>query len=105
MQVTLDPHDLEPVIELIVERVVARLEREREALGDRVAFSEAEAAQLIGLEQHQLRDERRRGRIKASRIVNRSIRYLRSDLLDYLMRNRANSCMQPDSQSNGRSQR
>ncbi len=33
MQVTLDPHDLEPVIELIVERVVARLERERRSTG------------------------------------------------------------------------
>jgi hypothetical protein len=45
---------------------------------------------LLGLEAHQLRDERRRGRIAASRIVNRSIRYLRSDLMDYLHRHRSN---------------
>ena len=48
----------------------------------------ADAARLLGLEQHQLRDERRRGRLTASRIVNREIRYLRSDLMQYLLRRR-----------------
>jgi hypothetical protein len=90
VQLNLNADDLEPLIERVFERVIARLETEREALGDRIAFSEAEAAALLGLEAHQLRDERRRGRIKASRIVNRAIRYLRSDIMDYLHQHRSN---------------
>src|SRR5262249_32972554 len=50
----------------------------------RLAYAEAEAARLIGLKYHQLRDERLRGCIQASQIVGRRIRYLRNDLLDYL---------------------
>jgi hypothetical protein len=43
----------------------------------------------LGLHVHQLRDERRRGRIQASQIVGRRIRYLRADLERYLAERRA----------------
>jgi hypothetical protein len=88
VQVTLAPADLEPLIDSIIERVVARLESERSAMADRIAFSEAEAAALLGIEDHVLRDERQRGGIVASRIVGRRIRYQRADLLAYLTERR-----------------
>jgi hypothetical protein len=39
---------------------------------------------LLGVEPHVLADERRRGRIGASQIMKRRVRYLREDLLAYL---------------------
>jgi hypothetical protein len=84
MQVTLSPQDLAPLVETIVERVVARLHADQAALGEAMAFSEETAAKLIELEYHVLRDERRRGGISASRIVGRRVRYTRADLLTYL---------------------
>jgi Helix-turn-helix domain len=89
MQITLSPDDLEPLVERVVERVLARIESQREAIGNKLAFDEAEAAGLLGLEPHVLRDERRRGRIVASRIVGRRIRYERASLLKYLADRRA----------------
>jgi hypothetical protein len=81
----LSPEALEPLIRRVVEETMARLEEQRAKLDGRIAYSEEEAARLIGLEPHQLRDERRRGRIEASAIVGRRIRYLRQDLVSYLM--------------------
>jgi hypothetical protein len=81
----LDPDALRPLIESVVTKVLARLEDQRAKLpDDRLAFSEEEAARLIGLEPHVLRDERRRGKIAASSIVGRRIRYTRADLIAYL---------------------
>jgi hypothetical protein len=59
--------------------------------GERLAYSEPEAARMLGLEEHVLRDERRRGRISASKIVGRRIRYTREDLTDYLASRRVRS--------------
>jgi hypothetical protein len=79
-----------PVIEEIVERVLARLGQAQGNLPEqRLAFSEAEAAKMIGLNVHQLRDERLRGRIGSSRIVGNRVAYLRDDLLTYMARHRA----------------
>jgi Helix-turn-helix domain len=88
MQVSLAAADLEPLVERIIEAVVSRLETVRAAMGDQLAFSEERAAQLLELETHVLRDERRRGRIIASKIVGRRIRYQRADLLQYLAERR-----------------
>jgi hypothetical protein len=85
----LDPQALRPVIEAVVSEVLAQLEGARAALPDgRLCYSEEEAARLLGLEPHVLRDERRRGRIIASSIVGRRIRYTRDDLVSYLMARR-----------------
>ena len=56
----------------------------RATLPDKLAFTEAEAARLLSLNTHQLRDERLRGRITASKIVGNRIAYRREDLLEYL---------------------
>ena len=88
LNVTLDADALRPVIEAAVAETLARLRDDEARLGDRMAFDEPTAAWLLSLEHHQLRDERLRGRITASTIVGRRIRYLREDLLAYLGRNR-----------------
>ncbi len=80
--------DLRPLIEAVVAATVARLADDEARLGDVLAFDEPTAARLLSLEPHQLRDERLRGRITASQIVGRRIRYRRNDLLTYLERNR-----------------
>ena len=83
MKLEIDPAELEPVIRRVVEETVAVLEQRRADL-DGEAFSEERASRLLDLEPHVLRDERLRGRITASQIVGRRIRYTRRDLLDYL---------------------
>jgi hypothetical protein len=87
----LDPAALGPLIRQVVEATLLQLEQARAAIGDRLAYSEAEAARLLGLAPHQLRDERLRGRIAASQVVGRRVRYLRDDLIRYLMARRTGS--------------
>jgi hypothetical protein len=88
LSLTLDPAALKPLIAAVVAEVLAALEADRNRLDDRLAYSEAEAARLLGLHVHQLRDERLRSRIGASKIVGGRIAYTRDDLLNYLMRTR-----------------
>jgi hypothetical protein len=85
LSLRLDPEALKPLIESIVAETLARLEAGRAHLDGKLAYSEPEAARLLGLQPHQLRDERLRGRIQASQIVGRRIRYLREDLTAYLL--------------------
>ena len=88
LNVSLDADALRPVIEAAVAETLARLACDEARLGDRLAVDEPTAARMLSLEPHQLRDERLRGRIAASAIVGRRIRYQRQDLLAYLARNR-----------------
>jgi hypothetical protein len=84
----IDPEALEPLIRRVAEEVAARLDTVRGQLPERLCYSEEEAAAQLGLRPHQLRDERLRGRIKASQIVGRRVRYLRDDLIAYLLHGR-----------------
>jgi hypothetical protein len=88
-QLDLPPAVLRPLIAEVVREVLAALEADRATLPDKLAYSEAEAARLLSLNPHQLRDERLRGRIAASAIVGGRIRYTRADLLDYLAARRS----------------
>lgn len=88
MQVTIDPAELAPVIAATVEATLIRFGADQAKLTERLAFNESEAARLLDLEPHQLRDARLRGELAASRITGRRIRYTRQDLLDYLRRTR-----------------
>lgn len=76
--------DLRPLIQSVVNETIATLQAEQDRLGDRLAFSEPEAAKVLGLERHVLRDIRLRGEIEYCRIANRRIAYERSALLKYL---------------------
>jgi hypothetical protein len=88
LSLTIDPEALRPLIEQTVRAVLARLEADRAQLDGRLAYSESEAAALLGLHAHQLRDERLRGRIQASVGPGRKILYTRQDLMDYLLSRR-----------------
>jgi len=84
LQLAVEPALLEPLIRAIVEQTIARLDQAREVLPDKIAFGEAEAARLLSLHPHQLRDARLRGEIEASVGPGRKILYSRADLLAYL---------------------
>jgi hypothetical protein len=86
VKLSFDAEDLRPLVQLIVSEVLAKLQEADAAAGEKLAFSEQEAAQLLGLNTWQLRDERQRGRIKAAQIVGNRIRYTREDLRAYLAR-------------------
>jgi hypothetical protein len=90
LNLSIDPTALKPIIAATVRATLEAVEQDQQKVGDRLAYSEQEAARLLGLQVHQLRDERLRGRIKASQVVGRRIRYTRQDLLDYLATNRLN---------------
>ncbi len=84
LQLQLDPEILEPIIRRVVAETITALEKDRAVLGDQLAYSEPEAARLLSLHVHQLRDERRRGRIAASVGPGRKTLYCRADLINYL---------------------
>ena len=83
-----DPEQLEPLLKKVVTETIVQLEADRAKLNDKLAYSEPEAARLLGLQPHQLRDARLAGRIGCSQITGRRIRYTREDLLNYLAANR-----------------
>ena len=83
------PEILRPLIADVVREVIAQLEADRASAPDKV-YSEPEAAAWLGVGPHVLRDERLRGRITASSIVGRRIRYQHSDLVRYLTERRVN---------------
>ena len=92
MQIDFSPDDLRPVVAAAVEETLARIEADRMALpAGRLAFVEAEAAGLIGVPPHSLRDCRRRGEIEAVRIGSR-IAYTRVALLEFLRSQRIGVC-------------
>ncbi len=85
--ISFDDAVLRPLIERIVATVLDRLQDEQEVLRDKLAFTEAEAAALLGIERHVLRDARLRGELAGSRVGKR-ILYERQELLGYLRRQR-----------------
>ena len=78
---------LQPLIERIVATVLDRLQGEQDALRHKLAYTEAEAASLLGIQRHVLRDARLRGELAGSRVGKR-ILYERQELLGYLRRQR-----------------
>jgi hypothetical protein len=82
MELKVDAEELRGLVKTIVADALAEVDaRMRD---DRLAYSEPEAADLLGLKHHVLRDERLRGRIGHTKIVGGRIRYRREDLLAYL---------------------
>ena len=82
---TIDAEALRPLIKLIVAEALAELSASALGAGDQIAISEADAAKLLGLNRHQLRDARRRKEITCSRIGRRVV-YDRGELRAYLAR-------------------
>jgi hypothetical protein len=84
LELRLDADSLRPLVQLVVGEVLAALDAER----DRVAWTESEAAGLLGVKDHVLRDLRLTGQVSASRSVGGRILYQRSDLVAYLAERR-----------------
>ena len=88
MNLRIDPDELRPLVQAVVEETLARIQADQSRLpSDRLAFPEAEAAALLGLKQHVLRDARLRGEITGSLLGRRYV-YSRDDLLAWLRRQR-----------------
>jgi hypothetical protein len=85
MELLFDADDLRPLVRLVVAEALDRLERDRAKFDGRLAFSEAEAAALLGVKPYVLRDCRRRGELERSKIGSK-IMYTRADLLEFLER-------------------
>jgi len=81
------PSELRPLIQSVVAEMLRELEQRRQLINGRVALSEAEAAELLGLNPWQLRDLRLNGKIGHTRIVGGRIRYTLEDLMEYLGKN------------------
>ena len=88
LSLAVEPDALTRLVRTVVEETLSALEADRASLGEKLAYPEPEAAALLSLNPHQLRDERLRRRIKASVGPGRKILYSHQDLLDYLAERR-----------------
>ena len=83
MKLDLDESDLRPIVREVVCEVLDQLQVDRQKLGDRLGFPEVEAAALLGIAPHILRDCRLRGELEGRR-VGKKIIYTRDELLRFL---------------------
>ena len=79
-----DIEEMRPVVEMIVQQVLAHIERQTVGLDKRrIGFTEPEAAAAIGVRSHVLADARRRGEISA-RLVGERYIYSRENLVRWI---------------------
>ncbi len=82
----LDPADLQelkPLLSAIVRETIEQAWAADAKLGDRLGYTEAEAAALLGVPKHVLRDARLRGEISARRVGAKYV-YGRQSLVAFL---------------------
>src|SRR5262245_60720388 len=71
---------LRPLAEEVARELLTQLRQAEAAVPiGQLAYPEEQAARMLGLQKHQLRDERLRGRIRGNRIVGRRIVYEREE--------------------------
>jgi hypothetical protein len=85
VQILFNQGDLAPLIESVVAATLDRLEAERGKASSKLAYTEPEAAALLSIRPHVLRDARLRGEIRGARVGKR-ILYERDELLAFLRR-------------------
>jgi hypothetical protein len=83
MKIEFDHDALRPLVHLAVAECLERMEDERTKLNGRLAFTEPEAAALLGVKPYVLRDCRRRGELAAAKVGSKIV-YTRADLLEFL---------------------
>lgn len=83
-ELRIDPAELKALVQEIVAQVIEELQQHQQMLNGKLALSEPEAAELLGLHPWQLRDLRLAGKLGYSRIVGNKVRYTVQDLTDYL---------------------
>ena len=89
VRIQFDREDLRPLVQLAVAEALGRLEEERAKFNGQLAFPEPEAAVLLGVKPHVLRDCRRRGELQGAKVGSKIV-YTRADLLDFLDRQKEN---------------
>ncbi len=81
---TEDIAELQPIIEVVVDRVLAaRAADEARLDSKRLSYTEKQAAEALGIPGHVLGDARRRGLIHGRRLGKQFL-YSRQSLLDFL---------------------
>ena len=90
MILELNDSALASLISQVVSDALSKLEEDRLRVGGRLAYTEAEAAALLGVERYVLRDCRLRGEVTGSKVGKRIV-YSRDELLELLRRNRLGS--------------
>ena len=86
MRFEFDQADLKPLVAAVVSEVLEQVDQTQQRLGNgRLAYTEQEAAQLLGIPRHSLRDLRLRGLVKASKLGVRIV-YSKEQLVDLLAR-------------------
>lgn len=75
---------LTPLIRDVVQEVLRHQTSLDNKLSDKLAYAEPEAARLLGLKPHQLRDARLGGKVGHTRITGNRVRYTPEDLRQYL---------------------
>ena len=79
IKIDVEADDLQPLIDASVRRAV----EEMDARNGRLSYGEKEAAAMLGVSKHALRDARYRNEIPATRL-GKSWLYKRADLLAFL---------------------
>jgi hypothetical protein len=87
VKISFSEADLRPLVEAVVAATLEKLAEERQRIGEKLAYSEPEAAALLSVKPYVLRDARLRGEISGFRI-GKGIRYERDELLRFLRRQR-----------------
>lgn len=87
MKIEFDQSDLAPLIRQVAAAVVEEMRTDEQRVDGRLAYREAEAAAVIGVQKHVLRDARLRGELVGSK-VGKAILYGRDELLAFLRRQR-----------------
>jgi hypothetical protein len=77
--IQVDPAELREVLEIVVREILGLLDW---PVG-RLALTEPEAAQALGVPRHVLRDARLAGQLRGRRVGKRIV-YTREDLVEYL---------------------
>jgi hypothetical protein len=87
MRIEFNQQELRPLVEIVVGEVLERTQSDQAGLDGRLSFTEAEAAALLGIPSHTLRDLRLAGYVTASKLGRRVV-YSREELLRLLEQKR-----------------
>jgi hypothetical protein len=85
VHIELEEAVFQSLVDTAVQRALARIGEERTRLNGRLAYTEPEAAALVGVKPYVLRDCRRRGELPGAKVGSKIV-YTRSDLEAFLER-------------------
>jgi hypothetical protein len=81
----MDNETLRPIVRAAVSEAMEQIAVDRAKFSGRLAFTEPEAAALLGVKPYVLRDCRRRGELQGAKVGSKIV-YTRDDLVEFLDR-------------------